>query len=92
MNDSCGICQGARGPSLRICTDCISPIEVRTFCRRCRERVSLTEAEVGTLISLLGVDLKILPGTTIVFLKRCPLCRVPDEPGEYPQRFMTISA
>lgn len=92
MSEHCGICQGSSGFSLRICSACVGPNDIRTFCRRCRARVVLTEAEANELLELMGVDFELEIGTVMVFMHRCPVCKTLEEPSEYPQRLYAIDS
>ena len=92
MKTRCGVCQSGSGLPLVICTECVSPRQVRTFCRRCRTRLSLTVAEAAQVMGYLGINFQISLGTVIVLLHRCPLCRSTEEPSHFPQRLFAIDA
>lgn len=89
---TCAICQGAHRAALMICSECADPHAVKTYCRRCQTRLTLAPADVEQLMALMGVTRGIQPGTVIVFLFRCPVCRQSGEQSEYPQRLFAIDS
>jgi hypothetical protein len=92
FSDRCSVCDPGGQEPVLICRQCADPGDVRTYCRRCHERVVMTDDEANeVLTNYFEVDYPLSAGTAIVYTVRCPFCRREDEPHVYPQRFYTLS-
>lgn len=70
----CSVCgTGSRDEHVVICTDCVSPDQVRTFCRKCNMRNSLTLKKAYDLFDAANTKV-VKTGLVYCFDNGCPQC------------------
>jgi hypothetical protein len=70
----CSVCgTGSRNGHVMICTDCVSPDQVRTFCRKCNVRHNLTVNKAADLFGAAGINV-VKTGLVYCFDNGCPQC------------------
>ena len=69
----CAVCENGKTESVVfLCTECVHPDRVRTYCSGCGDRLDLSLEEAQTLFSHAGLS---ITKTGLVFrFIRCPMC------------------
>gem|GEM_PF-3016149 len=58
-----------------LCEECADPLEVRTYCVRCKTRLRLTVQEAKDLFEATGTGIRIKrSGLAMVYPNGCPSC------------------
>ena len=70
----CSVCDGrlAQVP-IMLCTDCVHPDRVRTYCAACECRLDLSLEDARTLFSVAGLQVP-WTGIVLLFTSGCPTC------------------
>ncbi len=79
MDHLCAVCEGGREQGeILLCTRCLHPSRVRTYCTRCTGRLDLSLEEAQTLFA--HADLKIDRAGIVFRLNGCAVCQPHTSP------------
>jgi hypothetical protein len=71
----CSVCDGRRSQEpIILCSDCVHPHRVHTYCALCNVRLQLTLEEAQALFSHFNL-VPLRAGVTLLFHAGCPRCR-----------------
>lgn len=79
---ACTVCSGGSEEQIVICTECGDPAEVRTYCLKCGERLTMTVPQAHRLMLAGGYPKENLlhaPGFVIRFEEGCDSCHSESE-------------